>query len=303
MADISGATSAFDASRFAVNSAVARSGGRGQDDEKSLLEQLREELREEARLAAREAREAETGERTGVTAPAAPDGVTITSLEDLRNALSPQDNAERPRGFQPSDTEDRVVLSDQARLILEQNGEEAQTDSLNARANTQEDTVERIDQDEANDYEFDVNTVEATVVDDEQESFAFREEETAQSQAFVANVNEVTAQVQDTQEVTESDDEVTRESSADAAAVVTNDEDDRVVESADRRANENEQKTVANLEAAANSNDPTNTINGTNQVTVNEEDTSVVSGNQDLSNNPNVPGAQRVLGQIVDQFA
>ncbi|MTI09297.1 hypothetical protein [Curvivirga aplysinae] len=289
MADISGVSNAF-------NPATAAAGIRNQEeDDRSLLEQLREELREEARVAAREAAQNEAnGATSGVTAP---DPLNRFSIE----RSVPGDNQERPRGFQPEDTEDRVELSERAREILAQGREiENEQDRLNAF------TSEVVDDTRAVNAERDANDADEAsrafvAADTEEDSLQQEEVEAAESAEFVAEVNAIIADTDQSASDTAAFDESSEDSAtqlasgieADATENSQNAIADQIAENDATVVNFQSEQQAINAETVVNENE-------TNQVAANENDTTEVNGNLDQATQPL---GQRVLGQIVDQFA
>ncbi len=260
MADISGVGSSIAADVSAFNSTK-----RADDSEKenSSLSKLREELLEEARAVAREA--AKSAEDTSSkAAPAAVAAASPTNLQTLQRSTPA--NKERPRGYQAADLEDKVVLSPQAKEIIE----------TNQKQTVQDENTVNVKAEEANRSNF-TEAVDQRV-ENEDDLLA----------SLAQNVSDSSKQ----QSVEDDNSEANPASNG----VAANDDNSSSGSSEEFVATFDPTNAPSEAAVAANDGGPTET----NQVTVNEDDTTEVNGNTDASSRPQ---GERVLGQIIDQFA
>lgn len=281
MADVSGVGNSFrpDVSAFAN----ARAAKESSEDENSLSK-LREELLAEARTAAREAAadaERNPDQRAGVTAPApAPAG--SPSSTTLRRSTAP--TADRPRGFQPEDTQDRIELSKEARDILATN-QGVVVEEETAREDVDEVSkngafLQRVDKQEENEAKADNDIRETVIASDSQEEL--EDDEAIEND----NVFQVVA----------------RNDNADDDENIASDADDQLSDAsaASIDANAAANAVVGEAPDVVSAANDVQISRETNQITVNEDDTTEVTGNLDDTSRPQ---GERVLGQIVDQFA
>lgn len=281
MADVSGVSGS---SRPDVSAFASARAAQGSGDDANSLKKLREELLAEARVAAREvAADAEKNPdiRSGVTAPAPAPAGSPSSTTLLRSTAP---TADRPRGFQPEDTQDRIELSQEARSILAKNQgvvveEEAdREDSVEVSKNSS--FLQRVDKQEENEAKADNDIRETVLASDSQEEL---EDDSATESNNVFQV-------------------VARNDNADDDENISSDADDQIVQASQASIDENAAANAVigaapDVVSAAND---VNIARETNQITINEDDTTEVTGNLDDTSRPQ---GERVLGQIIDQFA